>query len=255
MDADAPGDEVDREPWGASTPDERAWVDALGALLAAREGPPAAWDAAAEPMAERRLLASADPAVPRTLLLQGWRELQGARLAREGALRLAAHGLLPLALARARWGASPAVASVSRPEAALDLARAPGVVAVLDAATPAAATPWWARLLASPELRVVARLPDLGPGAGEGTVLAVARAEPGPTGGDETFWVTDAPLPPASLVAALSAAGLAGEVMAQAGGLKLTALAGYLQRDDPRLARAPGRLSGVVGAAPRPPFA
>jgi hypothetical protein len=36
------------------------------------------------------------------------------------------------------------------------------------------------------------------------------------------------------------------------GGLSLFALAGFYQRDDARLARAPGRLSGVIGAAPEP---
>ena len=40
--------------------------------------------------------------------------------------------------------------------------------------------------------------------------------------------------------------------MAEAGGLKLFALAGFYQRDDARLARAPGKLSGVIGAAPAP---
>src|SRR5205085_1126308 len=38
----------------------------------------------------------------------------------------------------------------------------------------------------------------------------------------------------------------------QAGGLKLFKLAGYYQPDDERLKRAPGRLSGVIGAAPAP---
>jgi len=40
--------------------------------------------------------------------------------------------------------------------------------------------------------------------------------------------------------------------MAQAGGLKLFSLAGYVQRDDRRLARAPGDLKGVIGAASTP---
>ena len=40
--------------------------------------------------------------------------------------------------------------------------------------------------------------------------------------------------------------------MLQSGGLKLFSLAGFYQKDDERLARAPGRLSGVIGAAPEP---
>lgn len=34
------------------------------------------------------------------------------------------------------------------------------------------------------------------------------------------------------------------------GGLKLFSLSGFFQADDPRLARAPGQLTGVIGAAP-----
>ena len=34
------------------------------------------------------------------------------------------------------------------------------------------------------------------------------------------------------------------------GGLKLFALAGYVQADDGRLGEAPGSLTGVIGAAP-----
>src|SRR5258707_33255 len=41
-------------------------------------------------------------------------------------------------------------------------------------------------------------------------------------------------------------------VWGEAGGLNLFKLAGFYQADDARLARAPGRLSGVIGAAPAP---
>ena len=40
--------------------------------------------------------------------------------------------------------------------------------------------------------------------------------------------------------------------MAEAGGLKLFLLSGFYQAGDTRLARAPGKLSGVIGAAPQP---
>ena len=46
--------------------------------------------------------------------------------------------------------------------------------------------------------------------------------------------------------------GVAATLLAAAGGLKLYMLAGFYQADDPRLARAPGKLSGVIGAAPAP---
>ena len=45
---------------------------------------------------------------------------------------------------------------------------------------------------------------------------------------------------------------MAGDLIAEAGGLKLFALMGFYQPDDARLARAPGRLTGVIGAAPAP---
>ncbi|KQS57630.1 hypothetical protein ASG17_02670 [Brevundimonas sp. Leaf363] len=106
---------------------------------------------------------------------------------------------------------------------------------------------WWARLLAEPALRVVAALPDDG---SPPRALRIEMRQPGPTGGDRTFWVTDAREPTARIVAALSDAGLVAEPLAEARGLKLFALAGYVQADDPRLADAPGALSGVIGAAP-----
>ena len=46
--------------------------------------------------------------------------------------------------------------------------------------------------------------------------------------------------------------GVAATLLADSGGLKLFSLAGFYQADDERLARAPGRLSGVIGAAPEP---
>ena len=44
----------------------------------------------------------------------------------------------------------------------------------------------------------------------------------------------------------------AARLLVETGGLKLFVLAGYYMADDERLARAPGRLSGVIGAAPAP---
>jgi len=51
---------------------------------------------------------------------------------------------------------------------------------------------------------------------------------------------------------ALSRDGVAANRIAEASGLKLFALSGFYQADDERLARAPGDLSGVIGAAPEP---
>jgi hypothetical protein len=73
-----------------------------------------------------------------------------------------------------------------------------------------------------------------------------------PTGADCTFWVTDAPGTAAAIEDVMSRDGAAATLLAEAGGLKLFKLAGFYQADDARLARAPGRLSGVIGAAPAP---
>jgi hypothetical protein len=45
---------------------------------------------------------------------------------------------------------------------------------------------------------------------------------------------------------------VAATLLAASGGLKLFSLAGFYQAGDARLARAPGSLSGVIGAAPAP---
>jgi hypothetical protein len=80
----------------------------------------------------------------------------------------------------------------------------------------------------------------------------VAQVDVEPTGDDRTFWVTDAPGSAGAIEEALGRDGVAADFVAEGGGLKLFALMGYYQPGDERLARAPGRLSGVIGAAPGP---
>lgn len=145
-------------------------------------------------------------------------------------------------IAADRYGLVARIAA--KPEAALTAARGDGR-ALMDLT---AASAWWGRLLAEPELRVVAALPDNG--AGRPRALMVQRTPSGPTGDDRTFWVTDSPLTPGRIVAALEAAGLTADPLIEAGGLKLFALAGYVQATDGRLSEAPGSLKGVIGAAP-----
>ena len=145
-------------------------------------------------------------------------------------------------LAADRYGLAARVAA--RPEDALTAAR-DGARALMDLT---AASAWWGRLLAEPELRVVAALPDHG--AAPPRALMVQRTPSGPTGDDRTFWVTDSPLSPGRIVSALGDAGLAASPLIEAGGLKLFALAGYVQAQDGRLNDAPGSLRGVIGAAP-----
>ncbi len=199
----------------------------------------------------RRLMAGRGAASP-TLIVRLWRELIGDSLAGQGPFHVNVWGGKDpgraVELTRQRFGAAPPLRQVSKPEDAVAAARTPGGVAVC-ALTPDSA--WWGRLLAEPGLRVFAALPCLD-AWGPMSALAIAAVDVEPTGDDRTFWVTDAPGPAAAVEDALGRDGVAGELLVEAGGLKLFLLAGFYQADDERLRRAPGRLSGVIGAAPSP---
>lgn len=200
----------------------------------------------------RALLAKPRRGATPALVLRLWRELMGHSLSLQGPFGLAVWGGRDPArateLARLRFGAAPAMRQVAQPEDVIAAARTPGVVGV---ATLEPGNAWWARLLAEPRLKVFAALPCLrqwGPQA----ALAFADVPIGPTGADETFWVTDASGPAIEVEDALGRLGLAGRIAAEARGVRLFALAGYVQPEDQRLASAPGRLQGVIGAAPMP---
>ncbi|HYF23015.1 MAG TPA: chorismate mutase [Caulobacteraceae bacterium] len=199
-----------------------------------------------DPGALRRLLGEvADPA----LVLRVRREAEAAARPIQ-ALNLwgGRNPLRTLDLARARFGAAAPLRAFAKAEEALAAARSPGAVSVL-ALEPGAL--WWGRMLAEPALQAFAALPETGPSAAP-LALAVAAVETEPSGSDDTFWVTDAPEPAARIAEALGREGLAAEPLLAGGGLKLFALAGYVQRQDERLSRAPGRLAGVIGSAPTP---
>jgi chorismate mutase len=200
----------------------------------------------------RRLLAFPRGSADAGLVARVWRELISDSLAKQGPYRLSVWGgrspVRVVEAARARFGFSPPMSLVERPEDALKAAHVQGVVAVL-ALDPGSG--WWGRLLAAPELTVFAAPPDF-VAAGPPAALAVAALQSEPSGADRTLWVTDAPSSASSIEEALAERGLAGDLLAEGGGLKLFALAGYVQRDDDRILGAPGRLKGVVGAAPLP---
>lgn len=209
---------------------DRAVADAVAARIAAgpRTGPDA------DAIALRTLLADIPAASrPAVCALLG-------RIEAAGAPPLTVHGPLSQALAADRFGLT--FTRAADPLDALKAARTGRALIDLSAGA------WWGRLLATPDLRVIAALPD--DRHGRPHALLVATAQPGPTGDDRTFWVSDSPLSDARLIAALGDAGLAASPLAATGGLKLFALAGYVQADDPRLACAPGALNGVIGAAP-----
>lgn len=200
----------------------------------------------------RRLIGLPRDAATPTLITRIWREVMSDNLARQGPYDLAVYGgrdpVRTVELTRGHFGASPSLRMVGDPREALAATGRTGGVAVLSLASD---TPWWGRLLAEPDTHVFAALPCLAVW-GEPAALAAARIEVEPTGGDITFWVTDAPGGADGVIEALGRDGVAADLLAEAGGLKLLALAGFYQPDDERLARAPGSLSGVIGAAPAP---
>lgn len=212
---------------------DQALIEALTDRLAA--GTETSPDAST--LALRALLAeSYDPHQSAML-----RALWGRIEARTGPAMVVAGPAAQL-LAADRFGLAAQVAA--DPDAALAQA-ATGARALIDLA---AGRPWWGKLLARPELRVVAALPD--DRHGTPSALMVAASPTGPTGEDRTFWVTDSGLSEARIVEALAACGFVARSLTSAGGLKLFALAGYVQAEDGRLNSAPGSLSGVIGSAP-----
>ncbi len=245
-------DEVDAELLALI--DERASLaEAVAAAKAAAGGPPSfGLRPAREAQVLRALLARPRKAATASMIVRIWRELMAESLALQGPFKLTVWGGKAAArtveLARLRFGAAPSLDEASGPEEALAAARRLGGVGVL---TLSETVPWWAKLLAEPRLRVFSALPCLkawGPMA----ALAVAEAPIEPSGSDDTYWVSDAPGPAKATIDALAKDGVAACLVQAAGGVKLYKLAGFYQPDDQRLMRAPGRLSGVIGAAPLP---
>lgn len=199
----------------------------------------------------RRLLALPGRKVPDGITVRLWREIMADGLSRQGPFFLTAFGGRDPAriaeLARLRFGDGVLLRMVDAPEAAIAAARTQGGVSILplEGAAP------WARLLAQPSLRVFGVLPCLR-AWGPPTALALSEAPVEPIGGEQTLWVSDAPGPASRTIEALSVLGLAAEVLAEGGGVRLYALAGFVQAEDERLKSAPGRLTGVIGTAPLP---
>lgn len=200
----------------------------------------------------RGLLAKPREAATPGLIIRIWRELMADSLYRQGDFSLTCwtgkDAARTVELARLRFGVAPPMTLAAKPEDVLAAARLKGGVGVLALTADNA---WWGRMLAEPRVKVFAALPCLeawGPTA----ALAIADVPIEPSGGDETFWVTDAPAPAGAIIEALGRTDVAARVLAQAGGLKLFVLSGFFQPQDPRLAAAPGDLKGVIGAASTP---
>ncbi|WP_395945252.1 hypothetical protein [Brevundimonas sp.] len=210
---------------------DRAVVEAVRARIAA--GSRGRVDASV--LALRGLMADLAPAEAAVL-----KAVWGRVDATTGPSLLASGGLAQI-LAADRYGL------VVRPQPAEEALKAveDGARALIDLSSN---RPWWGRLLARPELRIVAALPD--DRLARPQAFLVSKEASGPTGDDRSFWVTDSGWSDARIVEALAGAGLVADALAAAGGLKLFVLTGYVQAEDGRLNSAPGRLNGVIGAAP-----
>ena len=234
--------------------DERAGIARVvaDAKRAAGDGDKFGLRPAREAQLLRRLLATPRQGASDALTVRLWRELISDSLARQGPYHLSVWGANDdthvVELARARFGSAPPLERAAKPEEALAVAKTLGGVGVLALAPDHG---WWGRLLAEPTLAVFAAMPCL-TAWGPLSALAVAQIAVEPTGADETFWVTDAGQPAAAIEDALSRDGVGARLVSYGGGLRLFALAGFYQRDDERIARAPGRLTGVIGAAALP---
>lgn len=189
-----------------------------------------------------RSVAQAHPDLPPGLIAAVMREIESA--ARP--LMVSAHGPGTEAFARGRFGFRSRIAVVADARAAVVSARA-GARAVVAIE---ARDPWWARLLAEPQLSVIGD--DLTGDALRPGLFVVARQWCEPSGDDHTWWISDAPGATAT-EQALSELGLAARHALAVGGMGLYRIDGFVQRDDERLSRAPGRLTGVIGAVPATP--
>jgi len=144
--------------------DERAQLAAAVAAAKAAQGDAGRFGLrpAREAQVLRQLLARPRKAATTPLIVRIWRELMGESLALQGPFHLSVWGgheaARTVELAHLRFGAAPALANASSPEAALAAARTPGGVAVLALSRDNA---WWGRLLAEPKLRVFSALPCL----------------------------------------------------------------------------------------------
>ena len=234
--------------------DERSTLAAqvAAAKRAAGNGDTFGLRVAREAQILRRLLATPRQGASTALTVRLWRELIGDSLSRQGPFHLSicANNDLPrlVELARFRFGSAPPITVAASPDDAIAAARTHGGVAVLSLHCE---RPWWGRLLAEPQIKVFAALPCLAQWGSTGA-LAVGKVDVEPTGADQTFWVTDAAGPAGAIQDKLGQDGVAADLIADAWGLKLFVLGGYYMADDERLGRAPGQLSGVIGAAPLP---
>lgn len=199
----------------------------------------------------RKLLNMPHEAASAGVIVRIWRELISENLRIQGGLHLdlssADQSREVLVWARERFGFAPSFGYLNGPAEVIAAARDPRHIGVLSLDPRGGA--WWARLLAEPQVRIIAALPELS--AARPHAVAIAAVAPEPTGDDITFFVSDSGEREDRIIETLSQRGFAAEWLCSAQGLKLFGLAGYVQENDQRLAGALGSLSGIIGAAPK----
>jgi len=145
----------------------------------------------------RRLLDRHRGAFPPEVLIRIWREMIGTLMRAQGPFTVAVfmpeRGTGYLEIARDHYGSYTETVSYQVSGRVLKaVAEGAAAVAVLPLPGESGSEPWWPALIgdASPRMRVVARLPFAGPGAGRGgdiEAFAVAPVAPEETGGDRSL--------------------------------------------------------------------
>ena len=201
----------------------------------------------------RRIAGAEKDAASKALVVRVWRELNGDSLHAQTPFSIVTWShKLPARVAeaaRARFGQAPHMYEVDTPEAALAQVRGGSCVGVLALSRDHA---WWGRMLVEPTLSIIGALPEVNQW-GAPTALVVAQVKPEPSGaGEETLWITDSKTDGYEIETVMSINGLAGRLIAEASGLKLFTISGFIEQGDGRLDLLPGDLTGVVGVVPSP---
>ena len=205
----------------------------------------------------RHLIAKASATVNPATVIRIWRELIGQSLRRQyaglGGLKIAISGhdtetARLEALATARFGTQARTVIYRDITAVITMARQSDHVGVISLGRGQGA--WWARLLAEPKVRVFAALPQ-GFEFEAITALAMGTVAAEPSGNDTSLVVVESPLSDGEVVARWSQSGLASEIIASEQGLRLIAISGFVQEDDPRIREHFSGLSGLIGHCPR----